>query len=657
MAAVRAHASRRLPVSRSSPADRAGAERRRGRGRARRRLSYRSPRSSHGRCGIGVRREHGMWCALRRPAGPADEQHPDARVARPCARSRGPEVVRAAGRRAARRRPTSPACSRSRNARTVDAVPASGSSRRRLAPRRTGSRGRAGSSGDLEQPLPDQASAQHQPALRVEVVGEVGGPQLVAGPDLLEGRRAATPVRRSRGRRAAPRSPVAPVEQHARVAGTPAQQACRRSGRGRPGRRVSPPGTRGLRRGQEPADLRVDRGVASTRRTSSARVCSRSASSSASAVGVPRGSRRAGGRRARRRATGGTRALDEAAPGELVDAERDVERDGRPGRGRRAGCRSGGTSTGRARAARPRRRRGCAPPTASSPCGLEDEDVVAVGVDREALRARRREVGVGLARVAELELELGDQVASAAASSGAAPGGRRSRPSSNAASALRASTRPVSGLPASVAPRVYATPAAPSRPGPAGPTASGSRSRSAGGRRRRGRAARPAAPGRCGGGGRGTPRPSREGLGVTAEQVECRRSGGVPVGPSLSVRRRRRRCRRASVPSESVRVAVGAVGVGAVACRRQSVPSLSSAGQCRRRHRRMPPPPVPGVVVMSSSLRGASCVRRCCHAGPPGSGCGRSSPPSVRYRWRHGPSRAGAQPPGRIAYRRRATRM
>ena len=43
--------------------------------------------------------------------------------------------------------------------------------------------------------------------------------------------------------------------------------------------------------------------------------------------------------------------------------------------------------------------------------GLEDEDVVAVGVDGEALRAGRRQVGVGLARVAELELELGDQVA------------------------------------------------------------------------------------------------------------------------------------------------------------------------------------------------------------------------------------------------------
>ena len=42
--------------------------------------------------------------------------------------------------------------------------------------------------------------------------------------------------------------------------------------------------------------------------------------------------------------------------------------------------------------------------------GLEDEDVVAVAVHREALGAGGSEVGVGLARVAELQLELGDQV-------------------------------------------------------------------------------------------------------------------------------------------------------------------------------------------------------------------------------------------------------
>jgi len=40
--------------------------------------------------------------------------------------------------------------------------------------------------------------------------------------------------------------------------------------------------------------------------------------------------------------------------------------------------------------------------------GLYDEDVVGVGVDAEALGAGRREVGVGLTRVAELVLERRD---------------------------------------------------------------------------------------------------------------------------------------------------------------------------------------------------------------------------------------------------------
>ena len=43
--------------------------------------------------------------------------------------------------------------------------------------------------------------------------------------------------------------------------------------------------------------------------------------------------------------------------------------------------------------------------------GLHHEHVVGVGVDREALGPRRGEVGVGLAGMAELELQLRDQVA------------------------------------------------------------------------------------------------------------------------------------------------------------------------------------------------------------------------------------------------------
>ena len=42
--------------------------------------------------------------------------------------------------------------------------------------------------------------------------------------------------------------------------------------------------------------------------------------------------------------------------------------------------------------------------------GLHHEHVVGVGVDGEALRPGRGEVGVGLARMAELELELRDQL-------------------------------------------------------------------------------------------------------------------------------------------------------------------------------------------------------------------------------------------------------
>lgn len=43
--------------------------------------------------------------------------------------------------------------------------------------------------------------------------------------------------------------------------------------------------------------------------------------------------------------------------------------------------------------------------------GLEHEHVVGVAVQREPLRARRREVGVGLARVAERGLELSNELA------------------------------------------------------------------------------------------------------------------------------------------------------------------------------------------------------------------------------------------------------
>ena len=142
--------------------------------------------------------------------------------------------------------------------------------------------------------------------------------------------------------------------------------------------------------------------------------------------------------------------------------------------------------------------------------GLEDEDVVGVGVHGEALRAGRREVGVGLARVAELELELGDQLGQRRPvavqpleDDGRAVVEQRRAP-------CAASTSPVSGWPARVAPRVYDD---------SGSTAPSWASRTAGraDRRRRQQVvgvvereqADEVARGRCGAGARATPRPSR----------------------------------------------------------------------------------------------------------------------------------------------------
>ena len=132
-------------------------------------------------------------------------------------------------------------------------------------------------------------------------------------------------------------------------------------------------------------------------------------------LGGRRGSRRAGARSATSATSGVERALDQAAPGELVDADRDVQR--HASSWARAAC---GVPVGRyidepgARAAAHSSSRPLAARVASSHCLVpavwQHEDVVGVGVHREALGAGRGEVGVGLARVAELELELADQV-------------------------------------------------------------------------------------------------------------------------------------------------------------------------------------------------------------------------------------------------------
>ena len=251
--------------------------------------------------------------------------------------------------------------------------------------------------------------------------------------------------------------------------------------------------------------------------------------------------------------------------------------------------------------------------------GLEDEDVVGVGVHGEALRAGRGEVGVGLAGVAELELELGDQ-----------PGQRRPvavqaleddvAPSSKSASALRGvdqagerACRPAWRRGCTT------TPAAPRRPGPAGSlgvriadevsswSASSSESsptRSSGSVRCR-----------C---TRDAQTFVEEGLGVTAEQVESAQDASPSVRSFWSPSTRRCRCRRSrcrrvgavgvggvavgGVGRVAVRgVAVGAVGVGAVGCR-------CRRRRCRPRRRSRGRRRPAAAVVMSSSLRGSSGV-------------------------------------------------
>ena len=116
-------------------------------------------------------------------------------------------------------------------------------------------------------------------------------------------------------------------------------------------------------------------------------------------------------------------APDQAAPGELVDADGHVEAGVVLGAGgvRRAGGQVHGEPGSEQHVVDPAVV--CVVPVVAGPLaarvvhlpllgamGLEDEHVVAVAVHREALRAGRREVGVGLAGMAELELEPGDQV-------------------------------------------------------------------------------------------------------------------------------------------------------------------------------------------------------------------------------------------------------
>ncbi len=323
----------------------------------------------------------------------------------------------AASRRAGPRRPGSrlsriastpqgPVFSTSRNARTVEAVPSTGSSRSTLAPAHRKSR-LAGGAGSTRTTSSSPSRTRRRHSTR-----------RLCSSSRPAGRRAA--ARRARTSSSAggstpgtcsERSPSSTSTRSPRSSSTHGCPCRRRStvlsSRSRTASTsCSPPGSRGRRPVRK-------------RRTSSSTAAE--ASMSRTAGRPPRA-----GRRARRRASGPVEvagrqvlvghagegrphaALDQAAPGELVDPEGHVQRDRLLGAG---GVRGAGGEVHRqagleddvldavGRVHLPLLGAG----------RLEDEHVVGVGVDVEALRARRREVGVGLAGVAELELELGDQ--------------------------------------------------------------------------------------------------------------------------------------------------------------------------------------------------------------------------------------------------------
>ena len=276
------------------------------------------------------------------------------------------------------------------------------------------------------------------------------------------------------------------------------------------------------------------------------------------------------------------------------------------------------------------------------PGGLQHEHVVGVLVDGEPLGPDRRQVGVGLAGMAEVELELGDQ-----------PGQRRPV----AVQALEDDRRAVLEERERLA-RVdqagerpagqrrgrgcRSTRAAPSRRGPAAPTAYGSRSRSAGGRRPRGRGRPRARPARRGGGGPATPRPSRRRSGRhRSADRGGQRSGRVAV----------RGVGRVAVGAVGV-AAVGAVGVAAVRAVVPSVPSASPHANRRRRPGRCP------CRRRRGALRGGGHDASWSWMGLP-----RGYPPrSWRTRARSGGAASpgvlagGRSPPPRCGRRRRACR-
>ena len=336
-------------------------------------------------------------------------------------------------RRAAATSPQGPACSTRRKARTWVAVPAQLVASGRSAARRCSAQSHAGS----RRALAEQAATQHDGALRARS-GSVARREDPAGAELVDRRT----------------EPGRDVE----ACGRRGSGAAVRRGHGvRRGRRDGGAAECRSSRSRATRPARRARGAAGTdacvRNRSVAAVTTSAASSPAYVVGEGREPR---GRARRARSSGCSRARagrcsaasaptsgstawrTQVGPGALVDAEGDVQAGGL--------LRAGGVwSSGRAGTCRRRAassdsstrqsEMGGAGPVAVGvvdlpelgAVGLEDEDVVAVLVHGEALGAGRGQIGVDLARVAELELEVRGERRESAARSGAGPGGRRSR--------------------------------------------------------------------------------------------------------------------------------------------------------------------------------------------------------------------------------------
>ena len=389
----RARATRPAP---SAARSRSSARRRSGRGR-------RPPATSAAPAARAATTRVGPSPA-RLPGSP-DEQHPHP-VAGATARCRC--APSPSGSRASRRAsvPHGPGCSTSRKLRTVEAVPASSSAAARLGRRSTGSavsgRPRAG---------PPGPAVGTAPARSARRAARSAGVSIVAGGDLLE--RGPDPRRHPEDAvaDAAPCSRVAVVDDDAGVARRGGAGGCRAPIRSTSASRSSrAPASRGGRLLRKRSTWRAASAAGSRRRTASATAArwSREALGQRGGVVEVAGGHVVVGHL-------GEQASDlarhQAAPRELVDADRHVQRD-RPAPGRRAACRWGGRPrTPGSSSSRPGRSRSPCTSHMLGAVGLEDEHVVGVGVHREALRAGRGEVGVGLAGVAELELQLGDQVA------------------------------------------------------------------------------------------------------------------------------------------------------------------------------------------------------------------------------------------------------